>query len=117
MFLCVTFGGVFNFIDGLGKETGLGAQITFFFVIFVILMITVRPLSGEIFDKKGHAVLILPASLLGAIGLLLLAKTENLTTLLAAAVFYSIGYAIIQPTLQAWAVCQVSADKKGTATL
>lgn len=115
MFLCVTFGGVFNFIDGLGNETGLGAQISLFFVIFVILMITIRPLSGRIFDRKGHTVLILPASLLGIIGLLLLANTKNLTTLLAAAVFYSIGYAIIQPTLQAWAVSQVSPDKKGTA--
>ncbi len=115
MFLCMTFGGVFSLIDGLGKETGLGTQITFFFVTFVILMLSIRPISGKIFDKKGHRVLIVPASLFALIGLLLLGITENLSTLLAAAIFYSIGYGIIQPTLQAWAVSQVSPDKKGTA--
>ena len=115
MFLCITFGGVFNFIDGLGKETGIGAQIPCFFVTFVILMIFVRPISGKIFDKKGHTVLILPAALFGITGLLLLAITENLFMLLTAAAFYSICYGVIHPTLQSWAVSQVSPERKATA--
>lgn len=115
MLLCITFGGVFNFIDGLGKETGLGAQITFFFVTFVVLMLFVRPISGKIFDKKGHKALILSASFLGIIGLLLLALTKNMFILLTAAVFYSVCYGALQPTLQSWAVSQVSPEKKATA--
>lgn len=115
MLLCITFGGVFNFIDGLGKETGLGTQITLFFVTFVILMLFVRPISGKIFDKKGHKFLILSASFFGIIGLLLLAITKNMFILLTAAVFYSICYGALQPTLQSWAVSQVSPEKKATA--
>ncbi|MFJ8257888.1 MFS transporter [Peribacillus asahii] len=115
LFLCVTFGGVFNFIDGLGKENGMGSQITLFFVIFVILMLVVRPISGKIFDRKGHKGLIVTGSVSGIIGLILLTITNNLFMLVTAAVFYSICYGTIQPTLQSWAVSRVSPEKKATA--
>ena len=78
-------------------------------------MIFVRPISGKIFDKKGHTVLILPAALFGITGLLLLAITENLFMLLTAAAFYSICYGVIHPALQSWAVSQVSPERKATA--
>ncbi|QGQ44819.1 MFS transporter [Metabacillus sediminilitoris] len=113
--LCVTFGGVFNFIDGLGREAGLGANVSLFFLIFMFVMLFIRPISGRIFDKKGHKMLIYPAGICGVIGLLLLGVTNNLLILLIAAVFYGVAYGTMHPTLQSWAVSQVEPNKKGTA--
>jgi MFS family permease len=113
--LCMTFGGVFNFIDGLGKEAGLGANVSLFFLIFMLVMLFIRPISGKIFDLMGHKILIYPAGLCGVIGLVLLAVTDSLLILLTAAVFYGIAYGTMHPTLQSWAVSQVDSNKKGTA--
>jgi predicted MFS family arabinose efflux permease len=113
--LCVTFGGVFNFIDGLGEEAGLGVNVSLFFLLFMFVMLFIRPLSGRIFDSRGHKMLIYPAGVCGVIGLLLLAITDNLLILFVSAVFYGIAYGTIHPTLQSWAVSQVEPNKKGTA--
>lgn len=113
--LCVTFTGVFNFIDGLGEETGLGASISIYFLVFMIMMIFIRPVSGRLYDKVGHKRLIIPAGLSGMIGLLLLSIINSLWLLILAAVFFGTAYGTLQPTLQSWAVSQVSSNKKGTA--
>ena len=113
--LCVTFGGVFNFMDGLGGEAGLGANVSLFFLVFMFMMLLIRPISGRIFDKRGHKVLIYPAGICGVIGLLLLGVTNNLMILLISALFYGLAYGTMHPTLQSWAVSQVEPNKKGTA--
>jgi MFS family permease len=113
--LCITFAGVFNFIDGLGNETGLGAKASWFFMMFMIMILFIRPISGVLFDRKGHKFLILPASIFGMLGLLLLSQANTLFLLFAAALFYGIGYGVMHPALQAWAVSQVEQHKKGTA--
>ncbi|WP_419152154.1 MFS transporter [Aeribacillus alveayuensis] len=114
-FLCITFGAVFSFMGGLGEEVGLGAKISLFFFIFMFVMLLIRPISGKVFDRFGYKVLIYPSSISGLIGLLLLAVANHLFVLIAAAFFYGIGYGILQPTLQSWAVSLVAREKKGTA--
>lgn len=113
--LCVTFGGVFNFIDGLGQESGIGAKISIFFLVFMVMMVVVRPAAGIIFDKSGHKMLIYPAGFCSLTGLILLSFTDSLWILIFAAVFYGIGYGATHPSLQSWAVSEVNANKKGTA--
>ncbi|HZG74154.1 MAG TPA: MFS transporter, partial [Chondromyces sp.] len=55
------------------------------------------------------------SGIFGVIGLLLLGGANSLWILSVAAVFYGISYGTLHPTLQAWAVSQVGAEKKGTA--
>jgi predicted MFS family arabinose efflux permease len=81
----------------------------------MFVMLFIRPLSGRIFDNRGHTLLIYPAGVCGVIGLLLLAVTDNFMILFVSAVFYGIAYGTIHPTLQSWAVSQVDPNKKGTA--
>ncbi|GGE37652.1 MFS transporter [Pullulanibacillus camelliae] len=115
MLFYITFGGIVNFIDGLGHEAHIEDHISSFFLVTAIAMIVIRPFSGRIFDRLGHKFLILPAAVFGLIGLFLLSITESTLLLVVAAGFYGLAYGVIQPTLQAWAVSRVSADKKGTA--
>lgn len=114
-FFSITLGGVISFLRELGKEANIVASISLFFLVLTIMMILVRPVSGRMFDKYGHKVIIYPATIAGIIGLSLLAFTQNTLTLLIAAVFYGIAYGTVTPTLQALAVSSVPKEKQGTA--
>lgn len=114
-FFSITLGGVISFLRELGKEANIVASISLFFLVITIMMIMVRPVSGRMFDKYGHKVIIYPATIAGIIGLSLLAFTQNTLTLLIAAVFYGIAYGTVTPTLQALAVSSVPKEKQGTA--
>lgn len=114
-FFSITLGGVISFLRELGKEANIVASISLFFLVLTIMMIMVRPVSGRMFDKYGHKVIIYPATIAGIIGLSLLAFTQNTLTLLIAAVFYGIAYGTVTPTLQALAVSAVPKEKQGTA--
>ncbi|MTT31186.1 MFS transporter [Terrilactibacillus sp. BCM23-1] len=111
----ITFSGIVNFINGIGSETHLAGKVSLFFLINAIVTLAIRPFSGKIYDQIGHKYLILPASICGIIGLILISITQHFSLLFVAAVFYGIAYGIMQPTFQAWAVSLVSPDKKGTA--
>ncbi|MEW8972383.1 MAG: MFS transporter [Mesobacillus sp.] len=114
-FFSITLGGVVSFLRELGKEAGLGATISLFFLVLTIVMVVIRPFSGRIYDRFGHKFIIYPAVISGIIGLTLLAVTQNTMTLLIAAVFYGLAYGTVAPTLQALAVSAVPKEKQGTA--
>lgn len=114
-FFSITLGGVVSFLRELGKEAGIGGSISLFFLVLTIMMVLVRPVSGRMFDKYGHKIIIYPAVISGIVGLSLLAFTQNTLTLLIAAGFYGIAYGTVTPTLQALAVSAVAKEKQGTA--
>lgn len=115
LFFTISLGGVISFLRELGREANIGASVSFFFIVLTAMMVIVRPLSGRLFDRFGHKVIIYPGVISAIIGLLLLSITENTVTLLIAAVFYGIAYGVVTPTLQAIAVKSVAKEKQGTA--
>ncbi|WP_449620401.1 MFS transporter [Robertmurraya sp. Marseille-Q9965] len=115
IFFTISLGGVISFMGELGKDAGLGKTVPFFFLVLSVMMVLVRPLSGRLFDRYGHKVIIYPGVTSGIIGLCLLANTEHTWTLLLAGLFYGIAYGVVTPTLQAIAVRAVAKEKQGTA--
>lgn len=114
-FFSITLGGVVSFLRELGKEANIVSSISLFFLVLTVVMILVRPVSGRMFDKYGHKLIIFPATISGMIGLSLLAFTQNTLTILIAAGFYGIAYGTVTPTLQSLAVSSVAKEKQGTA--
>lgn len=115
MLFYVTFGGIVNYIDGLGASVNLGGRTSLFFLIIMGMLVLTRLFSGRIYDHMGHKLLVYPATISGIIGLVLIANTDNVSTLLVAGVFYGLAYGVMQPTFQAWAVTRVHSYKKATA--
>ena len=64
--------GTVNFMGAFGKEINVGGSISQFFIAQGIAMVIVRAFSGKIFDKFGHRILIIPAAISGAVGLILI---------------------------------------------
>lgn len=115
IFFTISLGGVISFMGELGKEAQIGSLVPFFFLVLTLMMVLVRPLSGRLFDRYGHKMIIYPGVFSAMVGLMLLAITERTETLLLAGVLYGIAYGVITPTLQAIAVKSVKREKQGTA--
>ncbi len=117
-FLCflhsVAFSGIITFIMLFGAESGI-ANVFMFFIGYVLMIVISRPLVGRIFDSKGHAVIIIPGIVAMIVELLLLSCSHSELLLVVSSLFYGLGFSMVQPSLQAWAVGRSPADRKGAA--
>lgn len=115
--LCFSFtlGGVTSFIKPLGKEAGIESTVSLFFLVEAIVLLISKALSGIIYDRAGHKVIMYPSAICGIIGLYLLSNVNSILMLLAAGVFYGAAYGFLTPTLQTIAVSKVDKKKQGTA--
>jgi MFS family permease len=117
-FLCflhsITFGGIMSFIMLFGQETGI-ENIGIYFVGHVSMILISRPFAGKLFDRKGHAFVIVPGLLFMIVGLLMLSYSTSIYSLVASSLFYGFGYGAAHPSLQAWAIQRSPAERKGAA--
>lgn len=117
-FLCflhsITFGGIMSFIILFGQETGI-ENVGLYFVGHVAMILISRPFAGKLFDRKGHAFVIIPGVLFMIVGLGMLSYATSIYALIAASLCYGLGYGAAHPSLQAWAIQRSPADRKGAA--
>ncbi|WP_067728782.1 MFS transporter [Oceanobacillus damuensis] len=111
----MTIAGTVNFVGAFGEEINLGGSISQFFIAQGIAMVLIRMVSGKIFDRFGHRILIIPAAVSGAVGLILLGFSTSMWMVLVSGVLFGIAFAIIHPIGQAWALTLVPPEKKATA--
>ncbi|CAG7627138.1 putative MFS-type transporter YfcJ [Paenibacillus solanacearum] len=110
----VTYGGLLSFLALYGKEVHL-EHIGLFFLFNVITVLIIRPISGRLFDSKGHSAVLIPAALIIFASLTLLSFTTSLPLLIASALLYGLGFGAIQPTLQAWMLRDSAPEQHATA--
>ncbi|HWR38720.1 MAG TPA: MFS transporter [Patescibacteria group bacterium] len=117
-FLCflhsITFGGIMSFIMLFGQEAGI-ENVGIYFVGHVLMILISRPFAGKLFDRKGHAFVIIPGVLLMMVGLLMLSYANSVYFLVAASLCYGLGYGAAHPSLQAWAIQRSPAERRGAA--
>lgn len=117
-FLCflhsVAFSGIMAFIMLFGRESGI-THIWIYFVGHLGIIMLTRPAVGMIFDRKGHAILVIPGVAFMIVGLVVLSFAQSVTPLVLASICYGLGYGAVQPSLQTWAINRSPADRKGAA--
>ncbi len=107
--------GTVNFIGAFGKEINVGASISQFFIAQGIAMVLVRLISGKIFDRLGHRILIIPAAIAGAVGLVVLGFSTSMWMIWVSGILFGIAFGVLHPIIQAWALTLVPPEKKATA--
>lgn len=112
--LSITYGGLITFITMLGKENHI-PNVGWFFLFNALAVLLVRPISGRIYDAKGHGAILPIGALMVVISLVILSYTTSLGTLILSAVCYGIGYGALQPSLQAWAIQRAKPENRGVA--
>ncbi|MDA5109424.1 MFS transporter [Brevibacillus thermoruber] len=114
LFLGVTYGGIVSFITLFGQEAGIG-NVGLFFLFNALSLMLIRPVAGKLFDRKGHAWVLLPGGVVLAAGLLTLSYSTTSFGLIAAAILFGSGFGAVQPSLQAWTIHRVPPDRRGAA--
>jgi predicted MFS family arabinose efflux permease len=111
----MTNGLVSSFLVLVGDERHID-NIGLYFTILAVCLLFVRPIAGRLSDKKGLAIILVPALALTAGESLLLAKASTLTVVLLAAVCKAFGQGSAQPSLQAACIKKLGPERSGVAT-
>jgi len=112
--LAITYSGLLSFIALFGEAVHLG-QVGLFFLFNVITIVIIRPISGRIFDSKGHAAVLIPAAICVIISMVVLSFTTAMPMLILSALLYGLGFGAIQPTIQAWMLRSGTPEQHGMA--
>ena len=109
----MTYASLVIFLPLLARDRNLGNP-GLFFTIYALVLVVLRGIAGRLSDRFGRAAIIGPGLVCGAISMLVLAGAAVRWQMLAAAVFFSVGMAFVQPPSLAWAL-DLAAGRRGTA--
>jgi len=107
-------GFIQSFIAMLGDERGI-ASVGIYFTVSAVTLIVARPLSGRLNDKKGAAFILIPAYILSASAMAMLAGAGSTWIIALAALLHAAGHGSGQPALQAECIRRLP-DRRGVAT-
>jgi predicted MFS family arabinose efflux permease len=112
--LSVTYSGLLSFIALYGEAMRI-EQVGLFFLFNAVTIIMVRPISGKVFDRMGHAAVLIPAAISIVASMMVLSYATSMLMLIVSALLYGLGFGAIQPTLQAWMLQSSSQEQYGMA--
>ena len=116
LLISFSYASIMSYISPFADAKGLLEYAGLFFVVFAISMMSLRPITGKIYDRKGPSYVIYPAIALFALGLALLSQIQTLTGFMLAAVCIGMGFGSVQPCLQTLAIQRAPKARIGHAT-
>ncbi|KAB8125543.1 MFS transporter [Gracilibacillus oryzae] len=113
-FITFCFGGIASFLPLYTNQEGI-AGIELYFLIYALFLMITRAFAGQLYDRRGHKAVFVPGAFLILVAMVFLAWLPNSFVLYTAAALYGLGFGTVQPALQAWAINQSPANRKGMA--
>lgn len=110
------YGGILSFITLYAVSLGMETAASLFFVVYAIILLGARFVTGRLFDRFGENVVLYPTLALFVIGLVLLSQASSLFIFLLAAVLMGAGFGSVLPSFQTLAVQSVSRKQAVQAT-
>lgn len=116
LFVGLAYSGVLSFMTFYTTEINLEKVGGNFFLIYAVVVILTRPVTGKLLDSKGANVIIYPALIIFAIGMYLFSTTTTSIVFIIAAICIGIGYGNFTSVAQAVAVKETPRERMGLAT-
>lgn len=116
MMISFCYSSIMNFIATFAEQKHMLSYASMFFVVFAFSMMSLRPITGKIYDRKGPNAVVYPALFLFAIGLGVLAFIDSAAGFLFAAVLIGMGFGSVQPCLQTISIQRSPKHRIGHAT-
>ncbi len=91
----LTFGAIIAFLPSISQARDLGNP-GIFYATYALTMLVARSLSGYLSDLIGRKSVIIPALFCSSFALVLIALAQTQMMLVAASVFYGVGFASVQ---------------------
>lgn len=115
-FVSFVYASIVSFISVYAESLGLLKTASYFFLVYAIAMLLIRPFSGRIFDKRGPHIVIIPSCIMFAIGLFSLSITQTPWMLLLSGALVGFGYGTLLPSFQTLAIQAADKHRSGYAT-
>ncbi|TWT24756.1 MFS transporter [Planomicrobium sp. CPCC 101110] len=110
------YASIITFISVYAESLGLLQTASFFFVVYAVAMLLVRPFTGRLFDMRGPDIVIIPSCIIFAVGLLALSFTHSWWMLLLSGALVGLGYGTLLPSFQTLAIQAADKHRSGYAT-
>ncbi|MEI3608911.1 MFS transporter [Pseudogracilibacillus sp. SO10305] len=111
----ITYSSILSFISTYAETIHLVQAGTFYFVVYAIVVLLTRPISGKVLDKFGGNAVIYPTIIIFAIGMFFISKATSTSTFLFAAALIGLGYGNFQSSTQAIAIQRAPIERMGLA--
>ncbi|WP_020007332.1 MFS transporter [Salinicoccus albus] len=116
LIICMAYSTVLSFMTLFSEAQNLVEASSYFFLVYAIVILLSRPITGRIMDQKGANVVMYPAFIVLAIGYLMLGLTSTGFMLLLSGVLIGFGYGNFQSISQALCIKLADAKNVGLAT-
>lgn len=115
-FFSFVYASILSFVSVYAKEIGLEKTSSYFFVVYAAVMLLSRPFTGRLFDRRGANVILYPAIICFAGGMLLLSLAHTALLFLLAAACIGLGWGTMFPCFQTIAIQKAAPPRRGVAT-
>ena len=112
----LSYSSVLSYINFYASELDLVEAASIFFLVYSIAVLISRPITGRLMDARGANIVMYPAIVLFAVGMLVLSQANNAVMLLLAGALIGLGFGNIQSGTQAIAVKAADPHRMGMAT-
>jgi len=116
LFVGFAYSGVMSFLSFYSESINLVEAGSFFFLVYAITVLCTRPITGPLMDRKGANIVVYPALIVFAIGMLIFSQATNSLLFLVAAGLIGIGNGNMNSIAQAVAVKSTEPHRYGLAT-
>jgi MFS family permease len=114
VFASIPFAAVMSFTSLHGENIGI-TNSGYFFMVYALGVGLLRPIAGNVMDKKGPELLMLFCFLMSIIGLLILGFSTHMYTFLISGLIMGLGNGVILPTIQTMVMNMVEPERRGVA--
>lgn len=116
LFVGLAYSGVLSFMTFYTADIHLETVGGYFFLIYAVVVICTRPITGKLLDARGANVIIYPCLVIFAIGMYFFSAATTSIAFIIAAICIGIGYGNFTSVAQAVAVNETPRERMGLAT-
>lgn len=109
------YSAVLAFLDPATRGTDLARAASFFFLVYAVGVVVIRPTMGMLQDRVGERPVLLPATIVFAIAMAVIASADTGWALLAGSALLTLGFGTISAGGQAASVSRVPRERTGAA--
>lgn len=110
------FSSILSYINLFAIDNHLESAASLFFIVYAIVVLFSRPLTGKLLDKKGANYIMYPALILFSLSLIILSNTHSGITLLLSSALLGLGFGNLQSCIQAITINLSDEERVGIAT-
>ena len=110
------YSSIISFLAPYTREINLIDAGSAFYIVYSVVILISRPVTGRLFDAKGENCVMYPSFLLFAIGMILLSQVHYGFVLLLAGAFLGLGFGTFLSSGQAIAITVSPQHRMGLAT-